>query len=56
MGHEASSLSPPGSSDEFSGGMPEFREFIGDNFPGTPPGAIYNTIAKAHGESHEACE
>jgi hypothetical protein len=55
MGHEASGVSPPGSSDEFAGGMPEFRQFIGNNFPG-PPGAVYSAIAKQHGESHEACE
>jgi hypothetical protein len=56
MGHEASGISPPGSSDEFAGGVPEFRQFIADNFPGTPAGAIISTIAKAHGVSHEACE
>lgn len=56
MGHEASGISPPGTSDEFVGGMPEFRQFIADNFPGTPPGAIIRTIAKQHGVSHEACE
>jgi ABC-type sugar transport system substrate-binding protein len=56
MGHEASGISPPGSSDEFVGGMPEFRQFIADNFPGTPAGAIIRTIAKQHGVSHEACE
>jgi hypothetical protein len=56
MGHEASGISPPGSSDEFAGGMPEFNQFIRDNFQGTPPGAIIRTIAQQHGVSHEACD
>ena len=55
MGHEASSLSPPGSSDEVPGGMPEFGSFIRANFPG-PPGATYSTIANLHAGSHAACD
>jgi hypothetical protein len=56
MGHEASALSPPGSSDEFTDGMPEFKQFISDNFPGTPVGSIIRTIAQTHAVSHEACD
>jgi hypothetical protein len=55
MGHEASSISPPGSSDEFPRGMPSLREFIGDNFP-VPPGVVYRTIASLHEGSHGACD
>jgi hypothetical protein len=56
MGIEASSISPPGSSGEVPGGMPEFRRFIRETFPGTPPGAVSRTIAKLHEGSHEACD
>ena len=56
MGHEASNLSPPGSSDELAGGMPAFEAFFRDTFPGTPPGALKKTIAKLHEGSHEACD
>jgi hypothetical protein len=56
MGIEASSLSPPGSSDEVPGGMPEFRRFIRETFPGTPPGVVSRTIAQLHEGSHEACD
>lgn len=56
MGHEASSISPPGASDEFPDGMPGLRGFIGDQFPGVPPGAIYSTIGGLHKGSHEACD
>ena len=55
MGHEASAISPPGSSEEFPNGMPGLRAFIGENFP-VPPGVIYSTIAKLHEGSHEACD
>jgi hypothetical protein len=55
MGIEASSLSPPGSSSELPGGMPEFRRFIKENLPG-PPGATSRTFAHLHEGSHEACD
>jgi hypothetical protein len=55
MGIEASSLSPPGSSDEVPGGMPEFRRFIKENLPG-PPGATSRAFAQLHAGSHEACD
>jgi hypothetical protein len=56
VGHEASNISPPGSSEEFPGGMPELQTFIRENFPGTPPGAISSSVAKLHEGSHEACD
>jgi len=47
MGHESSSISPPGTSDEFQGGMaqvmPDFR-------------AIISFFARLHEGSHEACD
>ena len=57
MGIEASEISPPGSNNEFLGGVPEFGEFIkllADAF-GLPPGALISTIAKLHLGSHELC-
>jgi len=56
MGHEASSVSPPGSSDEIPGGMHQFTQLIREEFPGVPAGAIYSTIARLHEGSHEACD
>jgi hypothetical protein len=56
LGFEASGISPPGSSDEFPGGMPELKTFVTDSFPGTPPGAIYSAVAQVHAGSHEACD
>jgi hypothetical protein len=55
MGIEASSLSPPGSSDEVPGGMREFRRFIKETVPG-PPGVVSRTFAQLHAGSHEACD
>jgi hypothetical protein len=54
MGLEASNISPPGSSDEVSGGMPEFNNFL-RTLPG-PKGAANRQIAKLHAGSHEACD
>ncbi len=56
MGHEASGISPPGSSAEFSGGMPGLKAFVDQTFPGVPPGVIFSTIAGLHEGSHEACD
>jgi hypothetical protein len=54
IGIEASSVSPPGSSDEEPGGMAqlahELKEF------GGPPGGIVSSIADLHEGSHEACD
>jgi hypothetical protein len=55
MALEASNISPPGSSDEVPGGMPEFNAFIRENLSG-PKGAVNSQIAKLHAGSHEACD
>jgi ABC-type phosphate/phosphonate transport system substrate-binding protein len=55
IGFEASGISPPGSSDEFPGGMPELQQFVKDNL-GKPSGAIVSAEAKRHAGSHEACD
>jgi hypothetical protein len=57
IGIEAAALSPPGSSDEAPGGMPDIRAFLKANFPGVPPGlAFYSFAAHLHERSHEACD
>src|SRR5437867_4796201 len=57
MGIEAAALSPPGSSDEAPGGMPEVKEFLNENFPGIPPGLVfYSTAAHLHEGSHAPCD
>lgn len=56
VGHEASGVSPPGSSDELPGGMPQLLQFIKATFPGTPPGAVVSAVAKLHEGSHQACD
>lgn len=55
VGHEASNVSPPGSSEEFPGGMPELIGFIRGAAPG-PPGASVSQAAKLHEGSHEQCD
>ena len=56
VGHEASAISPKGSSDELPGGAPQLIQFLRETFPGTPVGAIVGQIAKIHAGSHEACD
>jgi hypothetical protein len=56
-GIEAAALSPPGSSDEAPGGMPDVKAFLDENFPGIPPGlALYSFAAGLHEGSHELCD
>jgi hypothetical protein len=55
VGHEASGVSPPGSSDEAPGGVPDLLAFIRANYPGTVGGFV-STAAKLHAGSHEACD
>lgn len=58
IGHEASSISPPGSSDGFAGGVPELIVLVqglADEF-GIPSGAIVRSEAHRHAGSHEACD
>lgn len=56
MGHEASSISPAGTSDEVPGGMRQFTQFVREEFAGVPAGAIYSTIAQLREGSHDACD
>jgi hypothetical protein len=56
MGYEASSLSPPGSSDELVGGMPALKAFFDEAFPGVPSGVFFGFIAHLHEHSHEGCD
>jgi hypothetical protein len=56
LGHEASAISPPGSSEELPGGMPQLKDFISTEFPGVPRGLVYRAIARLHEGSHEACD
>jgi len=56
IGHEASGISPKGSSDEFPGGMAQVHAVITEAFPGVPYGAIISSVAKLHEGSHEACD
>ncbi len=54
IGIESSSISPPRSSEELTGGRAELAHFLND-LEG-PPGAIYSFVAKLHEGSHEACD
>lgn len=56
MGHEASGISPPGTSEEVPGGMPALMAFFREAFPDAPPGKIVSGFAKLHAGSHEACD
>jgi hypothetical protein len=56
LGIEASSVSPPGTTDEFPGGMADLLPFLRATFPGVPPGAIVAGFASIHAGSHEACD
>ncbi len=47
VGHEASSVSPPGSSSEFPGGMSQIMPDLR---------AIVSFFARLHEGSHEACD
>lgn len=58
MGYEASSISPPGSSGEESGGAPQFvgevKELAAEL--GASPGALFSFIASLHSGSHGDCD
>jgi hypothetical protein len=57
LGIEAAALSPPGSSGEAPGGMPDIKAFLNEVAPGVPPGlAFYSFAARLHEGSHEACD
>jgi hypothetical protein len=53
VGQEAAGISPPGSSDEFFGGVPEIVSSILGS--GGSVGSAFSAFAKAHG-THEACD
>ena len=55
VGFEASSISPPGSLEEFPGGMPALQEFLRENV-GTPTGGFVSDFAQLHEGSHQACD
>lgn len=58
LGLESSSISPPGSSDEFPGGRAELSHVVKDlagQF-GITPGAIVSPVAHLHEGSHAACD
>ena len=54
IGHEAAGISPPGSSDEFPGGVPEVHRLL-DSL-GVRQGDVFSSVAKLHEGSHEACD
>jgi hypothetical protein len=54
LGIEASAISPPGSSDEFPGGLPEVVRFV-KSLEGTF-GPSTSQFAQIHAGSHEACD
>jgi len=54
LGIEASAVSPPGSSEEFPGGMPELVRFVKDQAGKLGP--VASQVAKIHAGSHEACD
>lgn len=58
IGIEASAISPPGSSDEFPGGLPEVLAEVktAASELGIPQGAIFSFVAKLHAGSHQACD
>ena len=55
IGFEASGIAPPGSSDEFPGGVAELQRFLHSTF-GHSSGAIVSGVAKQNLGSHEACD
>jgi hypothetical protein len=57
MGIEAAAVSPPGSSTEAPGGVPDIKAFLDQVAPGVPPGqAFFSIAARLHQGSHEACD
>jgi hypothetical protein len=54
VGFEASSISPPGSSEEVPGGMPELIAFVKSEAGNAGP--VVSFVAKLHEGSHEACD
>ena len=55
IGFEASGIAPPGSSDEFPGGVAELQAYLHSAL-GHPTGAVVSSVAHLHLGSHEACD
>jgi hypothetical protein len=55
IGIEASAVSPPRTSDEFPGGMPELVSFVRDVL-GVRLGEAVSFVAGFHEESHAKCD
>jgi hypothetical protein len=58
VGIESSSISPPGTSEEFPGGRAQLEEVV-QNLArqlGVAPGQIISQVAHLHEGSHEACD
>ncbi|MBC9820689.1 hypothetical protein [Terrabacter sp. MAHUQ-38] len=55
IGFEASGIAPPGSSDEFPGGMAQLQEYL-RSAVGHPTGLIVSDVAHLQLGSHEACD
>jgi hypothetical protein len=58
VGLESSSVTPPGTSDEFPGGRAQLSHVINGlaGELGVSPGAIVSSVARLHEGSHEACD
>jgi hypothetical protein len=57
MGIEAAALSPPGSSEEAPGGVPDIKAFVDEIAPGVAPGqAFFRVAAQLRVGSHAACD
>jgi hypothetical protein len=57
MGIEAAALSPPGSSEEAPGGVPDIKAFVDQAAPGVPAGqAFFSLAGRTRAGSHEACD
>lgn len=54
IGIEASSVSPPGSSDEFPGGVPQVVSVVKEE--AGKYGPVISGFAKLHAGSHAACD
>ena len=55
IGFEASGIAPPGSSDEFPGGMAQLQEYL-RTAVGHPTGGLVSEVAHLHLGSHEGCD
>ena len=55
LGIEASDISPPGSSEEAPGGMPDLLAFV-DSLGQDNRGVVVSSLAQLHEGSHAACD